>query len=164
MLSATLNFNILSECACDLRKSMLYDQAVRTFDSIRTKGWLQKFWAFLNSRSSRILELDAIKTTTCCIRSKRYEGLKTVEIQQIRGTENRGNDFDIHFNPVRKSDKERWVNVAMAILEECGLPPVELIKVEDTYFVRDGHHRISAAKAFGQQEIEAVVTRWELDV
>jgi hypothetical protein len=35
------------------------------------------------------------------------------------------------------------------------LPPVELIQVEDEFFVRDGHHRISIAKVTGQLEIEA---------
>jgi hypothetical protein len=41
------------------------------------------------------------------------------------------------------------------------LPPVELIQVGSVYFVRDGHHRISVARAMGQQEIEAVVTVWQ---
>jgi hypothetical protein len=40
------------------------------------------------------------------------------------------------------------------------LPPVRLIQVGDVYFVRDGHHRISVAKALGQTEIDAVVSVW----
>ena len=42
------------------------------------------------------------------------------------------------------------------------LPPVELIQLGDAYFVRDGHHRISAAAALGQQEIDAQVTVWQV--
>lgn len=38
------------------------------------------------------------------------------------------------------------------------MPGVELIQVRDLYFVWDGHHRISAAKAMGQESIEAEVT------
>jgi hypothetical protein len=42
------------------------------------------------------------------------------------------------------------------------LPPVALIQVGDVYFVKDGHHRISVARALGQVEIEAVVTVWHV--
>jgi hypothetical protein len=41
------------------------------------------------------------------------------------------------------------------------LPPVELIQTGETYFVVDGHHRISVAKAFGEQSIDAEVTIWD---
>jgi hypothetical protein len=37
------------------------------------------------------------------------------------------------------------------------LPPVEVIRVGSDYFVRDGHHRISVAKAMHEQYIDAVV-------
>lgn len=41
-------------------------------------------------------------------------------------------------------------------------PAVDLIKAGDTYAVRDGHHRISVAKALGEDYIDAQVTTWEL--
>ena len=37
-----------------------------------------------------------------------------------------------------------------------------LVKVGDKYFVLDGHHRISVAKALGQESIEAEVTVWDV--
>jgi hypothetical protein len=42
------------------------------------------------------------------------------------------------------------------------LPPVVLVQVGDVYFVRDGHHRISVARALGQLDIEAEVTVWQV--
>jgi uncharacterized protein (DUF1015 family) len=39
---------------------------------------------------------------------------------------------------------------------------VVLIQVGDVYFVRDGHHRISVARALGQEELEAEVTCWQV--
>ena len=39
-----------------------------------------------------------------------------------------------------------------------GLPPVDLIKVGEIYFVRDGHHRVSVAWALGHTDIDAYVT------
>jgi hypothetical protein len=44
------------------------------------------------------------------------------------------------------------------------LPPVSLIQVGDRFYVRDGHHRVSVARALGQQYIEADITVWELAV
>jgi len=40
------------------------------------------------------------------------------------------------------------------------LPPVELIQVGEVYFVVDGHHRISAARALKYTHVDAVVTEW----
>jgi hypothetical protein len=42
-----------------------------------------------------------------------------------------------------------------------GLPPVELVQVGETYFVRDGHHRVSVARAMGEGFVEAEVTVWQ---
>ena len=42
------------------------------------------------------------------------------------------------------------------------LPPVALIQVGHLYFVRDGHHRISVARALGQETIDAEVTVWDV--
>jgi hypothetical protein len=39
---------------------------------------------------------------------------------------------------------------------------VELIQVGECYFVRDGHHRISVARALGQHAIDVEVTVWEV--
>ncbi len=41
------------------------------------------------------------------------------------------------------------------------LPPVDLIRVGEFYSVRDGHHRVSVARALGQAFIEATVTEWK---
>jgi hypothetical protein len=93
--------------------------------------------------------------------SSRHLGTMAVPISLIRGSEGKGSDFDVEFRPLKPLVRDRWVSVAVAYLQGKSLPPVELIKVGDTYFVRDGHHRISVARAFGQQDIDAVVTIWD---
>jgi hypothetical protein len=143
-----------------IRGALLNQEAIRSFEHAHAKSWLNRIWAFFTRRSFRALDLKEI--CAACIYNRRYDGVQTVRIEQIRGSENRSDDFDIHFNPVHARNKERWVNVAMAMLEDVGLPPVELIKIGDSYFVRDGHHRISVARSLGQEEIDAVVTNWEL--
>ena len=47
--------------------------------------------------------------------------------------------------------------------EGKSLPPVELVQVGAAYYCLDGHHRISVARAFGQPEIEAAVTVWQVE-
>jgi hypothetical protein len=39
---------------------------------------------------------------------------------------------------------------------------VELIQIGEVYFVQDGHHRISVARALGQRTIEAQVVVWQV--
>jgi hypothetical protein len=47
-------------------------------------------------------------------------------------------------------------------LQDIGLPAIDLLQVGDTYFVRDGHHRISVARALGADYIDANVTVLEI--
>lgn len=90
-----------------------------------------------------------------------YVGLRNVPLHLIRGSEGRERDFDIDFNPLQSHDKSRWSNILIAMRRGESIPPIELIQVGDTYYVRDGHHRVSAARQLGFVEIEAEVTVWE---
>lgn len=143
-----------------VQELFLFDMARQKFDAVHTMSWLCRLWSLITFRSANILELKCAERMEQ-IKNRRYEGLRTVRIADIRGSENRSRDFDIHFHPISRRSRERWMGIATAVLQDKGLPPVELIKLNDIYFVRDGHHRISVAKAFGQEEIEAIVTSWE---
>lgn len=89
-----------------------------------------------------------------------YLGLQVVDVRKIVGSENRVTDFDADFTPRAMHLQNRWVSVAIAYIRDIALPPVELIQVGDEYYVRDGHHRISVARAMDQAMIHATVTRW----
>jgi hypothetical protein len=92
----------------------------------------------------------------------RYAGMRAVPIRDIRGSEGRSHDFDADFRPLKTHNRSRWVGLASARLRGVVLPPVELIQVGGVYYVRDGHHRISVARAFGQEHIDAEVTIWDV--
>ena len=49
-------------------------------------------------------------------------------------------------------------------MNRSSLPPVELYKIGDIYFVRDGNHRVSVARQQGQVYIDAYVTELQVDV
>jgi hypothetical protein len=116
----------------------------------------------LTGRSRRLLKLATVKET-CSVTARHYAGMETVPLISIRGSEGRPGDFDCDFNPLKDHNAHRWVSIAAARHLGALMPPVDLIQVGDIYFVRDGHHRISVARALGQQEIEAEVTVWQAD-
>ena len=84
-----------------------------------------------------------------------------VPLNQIKGSENRSADFDARFYPLKSEDQERWVEIALLKLKNANFEAVNLIQIEDVYFVRDGHHRVSVARALGEQYIDAEVTVWQ---
>jgi hypothetical protein len=85
-----------------------------------------------------------------------------VPIRQIRGSEGRCRYFDRDLNPLYDQARGRWLSIARVRQQGRALPPVVLVQVGDIFFVRDGHHRISVARALGQTEIDARVTVWEV--
>jgi hypothetical protein len=99
----------------------------------------------------------------CTVQARSSGGTRTVAIEQIGGSENRVGDFDCEFNPLQTHTRDRWLSVATARQRGRYLPPVALIQVGDRYFVRDGHHRISVARALGQEAIEASIEVWQID-
>ena len=69
---------------------------------------------------------------------------------------NRATEFDSDFRPARHM-RERWTRVWLAEQRGAGLPPISVVPVGDAYAVRDGHHRVSVARARGAATIAAVV-------
>ena len=122
---------------------------------------LAKLPCLLTERDHRLLHLDTHRDQVG-VRGEHYAGVRTVPIDRIRGSEGRCADFDSRFRPIKTHNRERWLGIAVARQEGVILPLVELVQVGDIYFVRDGNHRISVARAWGQQEIDALVTVWEV--
>ena len=51
--------------------------------------------------------------------------------------------------------RSRWQSIDRAHLQYVDLPPISAYKIGDSYFVRDGNHRVSVAKARGIEFIDA---------
>jgi hypothetical protein len=129
------------------------------FERALMRGRLGQAWAALSGRRRNLAELNTALGGKRA--GGRYVGVNTVPVRAIRGSEGRSRDFDADFNPLTNSTEERWLSIFAAQERGAALPPVELIRVNNTYFVRDGHHRVSVARAIGQEYVEAVVTAWE---
>jgi len=85
-------------------------------------------------------------------------GARDIALDEINGTlePNRAHQFDDEFRPAPPT-RTRWQSVWMAEHRGVPLPPISVVRVGDAYAIRDGHHRVSVAKARGAATISAVV-------
>jgi hypothetical protein len=79
-------------------------------------------------------------------------------IASIVGTVDRERDFDRRFRPTSGRVRTRWEQIAAAMRRGDPLPAVDLYRIGEIHFVRDGHHRVSVACALGHDVIDAYVT------
>jgi hypothetical protein len=84
-------------------------------------------------------------------------GLTSIAVDSIVGSVDRMRDFDRRFRPRTQRVRPRWERIAMAKRRGEAMPPIEVYRVGDAHFVRDGHHRVSVARAQGQDTIDAYV-------
>ena len=89
---------------------------------------------------------------------QRDAGLTVVPLDAIVGTVDRLQGFDRHFRPTTPQVRARWERIAAAMRRGEPMPPVDLYRVGDVYFVKDGHHRVSVSRALGRHDIDARVT------
>ena len=133
------------------------------FSQAMQKAFWEELKGFILRRSTRLLPFDEVKDKLE-IWFVRDLGIQTVSIDSIVGSEGRYRNFTKYFLPLKKDLRERWKKVVQAHYSRLNLPPVELYKVHDVYFVKDGHHRVSVARAKGVRNIEAQVYEYECDV
>jgi hypothetical protein len=91
-------------------------------------------------------------------RGERFLGLQSIELDSIVGTVDRGREFDRSFQPTTGRVRPRWERIALAIRRGEGMPPIDVYRIGELHFVKDGHHRVSVARALGHKVIEAYVT------
>lgn len=91
-------------------------------------------------------------------------GTQMVPLDKIVGSVGRYRDFTRTFLPRASANPERWIRLDAAVNALESVPPIELFKIGDVYFVRDGNHRVSVARANGVTHIEARVTELKTQI
>jgi hypothetical protein len=83
---------------------------------------------------------------------------REIPLAAIDGTlePSRARMFDGSFRPAAAA-RSRWQRIWMAEDRGTVLPPISVVRVGDAYAVRDGHHRVSVARARGAVTIDALV-------
>ena len=132
-------------------------QAAQAFARARRKANVRSVLAAFGASERRLLSYEDVRR-----RLHALEGaapvLEDVPLDAIVGSLGRYNDFTREFLPRFDADKSRWVGVNVAMTGPLGTPPVELYRIGDAYFVRDGNHRVSVARQLGAPTIQAYVT------
>lgn len=125
-------------------------------------GWLRK----LRSRQQtpiklRDFETEAHRQTELFgPLNRRSIGLRNVEVSRILGSVGRSGEFNGNFQPPlsAKTEQARFRRVVDAMKKGELLPPIELYKLRQHYYILDGHHRVGAARLIGVQSIDAEIT------
>lgn len=90
-------------------------------------------------------------------------GVVTIALHSIVGTVDRGKEFDREFRPTSSRARTRFERIAEASRRGVAMAPIDVYRVGELHFVRDGHHRVEVARAQGRDIIDArvveVVTR-----
>lgn len=95
--------------------------------------------------------------------TQRDLGLQVITLDSIVGSVDRTRDFDRSFLPATNRPKQRFERLAEAVRRGEPIDPIDVIRVGEAHFVKDGHHRVAVLRALAIPNVEArvveVVTR-----
>jgi hypothetical protein len=115
-----------------------------------------RIWAKLWGEPWELVVFPGDNELSRIVANRKLIGIQNIRVAEIVGTLNRDTDFDVYFRPLKKHTLARWVN-AYILHEQDGWSPIVVHKVREEYFVEDGHHRVSVARAMGMEFIDAKV-------
>ena len=110
----------------------------------------------LRARSERLLELDEVEKRLKPF-GRRYLGVRAIPLDALVGTDSRASSFTRDFRPLHSFSRDRLRSLEAAFAEGA-FPPIVTVKLGETYFVIDGHHRAAIARRSGADMIDADVT------
>jgi hypothetical protein len=126
------------------------------FRNARARSLMRSVWGLISGRDTALIAWDEVRDKLK-LRGLIYRGVQTVVLDKIIGSVGRYRDFDDEFMPTQNQSADRWRKVNRAFYEDVSLPPVQLYKVGEVYFVLDGNHRVSVAREHGATYIDADV-------
>jgi len=135
-------------------------EAREEFDAARRRAfWRMVFRVPGRYRSLRLPSVDRVMRAAR-FQAKASRGVQEILLDKIVGTASpaKRGDFDSAFLPLHRRQRERWSRLFAFMATGAGdVPPIEVYQLEDRYFVSDGHHRVSIARALDRDRIEARV-------
>ena len=133
------------------------------FEAARRAALMSDLLGVLRGRPTDLLPFDEVREELH-LRSFADRGVREVPLRQIVGSLGRERDFNRAFLPRSEALRDRWREVTEMAEGPAGFPAVELYQVGEAYFVVDGHHRVSVARALGARTIEARVKEFATPV
>jgi len=145
------------------KDSLQYQAAIQDFQSAQQRAAVQEILARITGKSTQLLSYDDVaEKLKLQIRVER--GLQNIPLDAIVGSVGRYSDFTRTFLPRKGDNQQRWASVKAAMQGGEGLPPIEVYKVGEVYFVVDGNHRVSIARQEGFKSLEARVIEFQTDI
>ena len=143
---------------------MNFDFAAKeNYERQRRAAQIQDLLASLTGEKTDLVSFEEV-AQRFRVRQRTEMGTHVVPLDQIVGSVGRYRDFTKEFLPRRGISRDRWAGVQVAMVGLEGWPPIDLYKIGNVYFVRDGNHRVSVARANGLTSIEAYVTEMSVPV
>jgi len=135
---------------------MTIHKALGDFYRARRKAMLEQLLARFTGQSVDLLSFEEVRRS---LRANRQVdlGLQDVPLDAIVGSVGRYRDFTRTFMPKGSTNDQRWARVMFENTHGMGLPPIEVYKIGDAYFVLDGNHRVSVARELDMPTIQAYV-------
>ena len=109
-------------------------------------------------RRDRLLELDEVERRLRPF-GRRYLGVRAIPLDSIVGTDSRASSFTRDFRPLHAFSRDRLRSLESAFADG-GFPPIVAVRLGETYFVIDGHHRVALSRRRGAEMIDADVTEF----
>src|SRR5258708_15032413 len=136
---------------------MTFDNQINSdFDHARRKASWRSIINRLIGRRTELLRFEEVRRQLRA-EGRHDAGARPVLLDAIVGSVGRYRDFDTAFLPLQTQTKRRWLSIDRAHYDDLVLPPVELDRLGETYFVKDGNHRVSVARERGQVYVDAVI-------
>jgi uncharacterized ParB-like nuclease family protein len=132
-------------------------RVARDFEQAHRAAFIQDMLSLVRYEPVDLLPFELVREKLY-LGNKSYLGIQEISLDQIVGSVGRYEDFTRTFMPRKTSTRQRWEHVD-SMADSGGWSPIEVYKVSDTYFVRDGNHRVSVARQLGMETIEAEI--WE---
>jgi hypothetical protein len=124
----------------------------------RGQATREDFLARLAGRPVDLIPFEAIAHVLRSYQHLQLTEQRLIPIDRIIGSVGRYRDFTRSFKPRAAINADRWSSIDVSLNGQQGFPPIEVYQIGDVYFVADGNHRVSVARANGLTEIEAFVT------
>jgi nucleotide-binding universal stress UspA family protein len=136
-----------------------FSLAREDFRRARQQASIQEVLSRFTGKSANLLSLEEVRKKLHTVGTGVNRGVQNIPLDSIVGSVGRYADFSRTFLPKNPNDEERWAHVMALVTDPAGggLPPIEVVKLGDVYFVQDGHHRVSVARQLGADTIEAYV-------
>ncbi|MEA3334909.1 MAG: hypothetical protein U9R25_03300 [Chloroflexota bacterium] len=134
-------------------------EAASQYQKARRRALFGEMLGVVRGRSPELLSFDAVQSALGAWQFVEGREPEAIPLDKIVGSVGRYRDFTREFLPRDTVSEHRWRTVAALVDSMEGLPPIEVYQVGDIYFVRDGHHRVSVARANDFEDIHAYVTR-----